>query len=193
MDSHAVDAERLRRPPQPRRVADGPRPTSPRPRLASRLIKIAGRIAINLVVLAMTAVALLMLVPAVLGFHRYVILTGSMTGTYDRGSVVFDRPVPVSELKVGDPITYSPPPGFTQQQRVTHRIWWTARGPHGERSFRTKGDANHHPDAWKFTLSQPTQDRVVFHVPYIGYPLMLLSIRNFRLVLVSVPALLSNT
>jgi len=32
-----------------------------------------------------------------------------------------------------------------------------------------QGDANKAPDAWKFTLNRPTQDRVVFHVPYVGY------------------------
>ena len=35
--------------------------------------------------------ALAVLVPALLGFQRYVITSGSMTGTYDRGSLVFDQ------------------------------------------------------------------------------------------------------
>jgi signal peptidase len=162
---------------------------APRPRRLRVPRKLA-RLALNLVFLAMIVCAGLMLGPAALGFHRYVILTGSMTGTYDRGSIVFDRQVPVSELKVGDPITYSPPPGFTSQQRVTHRIWWIGRGTGGQRVFKTKGDANKAPDAWKFSLSQPTQDRVVFHVPYVGYLFVLLSLRNFRMVLVGVPALM---
>ena len=34
-----------------------------------------------------------------------------MTGTYDRGSLVFDEVVPVDDLKVGDVITYRPPAG----------------------------------------------------------------------------------
>jgi hypothetical protein len=33
-----------------------------------------------------------------------------MTGTYDVGSIVFDRQAPTSSLRVGDPITYAPPP-----------------------------------------------------------------------------------
>ena len=45
------------------------------------------------------------------GIQRYVIVSGSMTGTYDRGSVVFDQVVPVASLKVGDVITYRPPAG----------------------------------------------------------------------------------
>ena len=41
--------------------------------------------------------ALAVLVPALLGYQRYVITSGSMTGTYDRGSLVFDKVVPSSE------------------------------------------------------------------------------------------------
>jgi signal peptidase len=140
--------------------------------------------------MAMVASVLIMLVPAALGFQRYVILTGSMTGTYDRGSIVYDRPIPTSELKVGDPITYSPPSGFTSQARVTHRIWSITRGPEGQKIYRTKGDANKHPDVWQFTLDQPTQDVVVFHVPDVGYVFTLLSLREFRIALVGLPALI---
>jgi signal peptidase I len=132
----------------------------------------------------------IMVVPAALGFHRYVILTGSMTGTYNRGSIVFDRLTPTAGLKVGDPITYSPPPGFTSQTRVTHRIWAIHTGANGLRVFRTKGDANAHPDVWKCTLNQPMQDKVVFHIPEVGYLFLMLSIKEFRLVLVGIPSLI---
>jgi signal peptidase len=182
----------IRRLPVEARPACAKRP-EPDPAPASRggrALRRAGRLALNAVFVAMVAAVAIMLVPAALGFHRYVILTGSMTGTYDRGSIVFDRPVPVGQLRVGDPITYSPPPGFTSQKRVTHRIWWIGRGPQGERVFRTKGDANKAPDAWKFTLNRPTQDRVVFHVPYVGYVFTMLSIRSFRMVLIGIPAVL---
>ncbi len=54
-----------------------------------------------------------------------------MTGTYDRGSIVYDRPVPVSSLKVGDPITYDPPSGFTdrglQARDPPHHLDWASR------------------------------------------------------------------
>ncbi len=162
--------------------------TRSRPRGLLLLAK-AGRLALNCLFVAMMASVVIVIGPALLGFHRYVILTGSMTGTYDRGSIVFDRPVPVSSLKVGDPITYSPPHGYTSQQRVTHRIWWIGRGPGGERVFRTKGDANQKPDVWEFTLDQATQDRVLFHIPILGYLLIILSLRAFRIALIGLPAL----
>jgi signal peptidase I len=125
-------------------------------------------VALNLTFAAMLLAAAVMLGPAILGFHRYVILTGSMTGTYNRGAIVFDRQVPVPSLKVGDHITYNPPPGFTSQVRVTHRLWSIHLGVNGERVFRTKGDANARPDIWNFTLNHPMQDEVAFHVPELG-------------------------
>lgn len=169
-------------------LAPAHRPGSRSPR--SRLSRCLGRVALNLVSVAMMLAAAVMLGPAILGFQRYVILTGSMTGTYNRGSIVFDREVPTSSLKVGDPITYDPPPGFTSQVRVTHRIWAIHRGVNGERVFRTKGDANARPDIWNFTLNQAMQDKVAFHVPELGYLFLMLSIRDFRIILVGVPALL---
>lgn len=190
MDRDAIVVRRLPGVPLPDAFA----PTAPAsPPVAStrvQLFRTACRAALNLVFLTMIATIAIMLVPALLGFQRYVILTGSMTGTYNRGSIVFDRPVPVSQLRVGDPITYSPPPGFTSEARVTHRIWSIHRGVNGQRIFKTKGDANKHPDAWSFTLNQPTQDEVVFDVPDVGYVFLILSLRDFRFVLVGVPALI---
>jgi signal peptidase len=189
VDRDTVVVRRLAEDARPAHAAP-PKPDPTATNRGTQALRRAARLALNGVFLAMVAAVAIMLVPAALGFHRYVILTGSMTGTYDRGSIVFDRPVPVPQLRVGDPITYSPPPGFTSQKRVTHRIWWIGRGPQGQRVFRTKGDANKAPDAWKFTLNQPTQDRVVFHIPYVGYVFTLLSIRSFRMVLIGVPAVL---
>ena len=175
--------------PLPRALADAEAPGALAHPQRLRLVRRAGQLALNFLLVVMTASVLILLGPALLGYQRYVILTGSMTGTYDRGSVVFDRPVPTSSLKMGDPITYSPPHGYTSQQRVTHRIWWIGRGPNGERVYRTKGDANKHPDAWKFTLDQAIQDRVFFHLPDVGYVFIVLSLRAFRIALIGLPAI----
>jgi signal peptidase len=149
------------------------------------------KVFMNLAMVALFAIAGVMLVPAALGYHRYIILTGSMTGTYDPGSLVFDRPVPTTSLKVGDPITYAPPPGASPNHKlVTHRIYKIFRGPNGRPAYITKGDANPAPDVWKFQLAQPTQDKVMFHIPYVGYIFEFLSVRQFRTALIGVPALL---
>jgi signal peptidase len=155
-----------------------------------RVLRLLGKVGLNLLFVAMLGCAAIMIGPSLLGYQRYIILTGSMTGTYDRGSIVFDKPVPTASLKVGDPISYNPPPGFTSQGRETHRIYRITTGKDGVRTYQTKGDANKAPDVWHFTLPRPTQDEVKFHVPEVGYLFLILSIREFRLVIVAVPAIL---
>jgi signal peptidase len=144
----------------------------------------------NVLLLVAFSFGALLFVPSLLGMHHYVILTGSMTGTYDRGSIIFDRPVPTKQLHIGDPITYSPPPGQTAHSQVTHRINRLRHGQDGLRIYGTKGDANRVQDPWTFQLPQPTQDKVVFHVPYAGYALGVLSDRHYRMYLIGIPALL---
>jgi signal peptidase I len=73
-----------------------------------------GRIATGAAIAFALLAAALVLVPALIGWQRYAIVSGSMTGTYDKGSLVLDEVVPVSRLRVGDVITYMPPAGDHQ-------------------------------------------------------------------------------
>src|SRR6188508_1600172 len=61
---------------------------------ARRALRWAGAFA----TVACLILAAILLIPAALGFQRYVIVSGSMTGTYDRGSIVYDKEMPVSDL-----------------------------------------------------------------------------------------------
>jgi signal peptidase I len=155
-------------------------------RIARRL----GRAVCALVIAAGAALGLLLVGGAVLGWQRYVIVSGSMTGTYDRGSLVLDQVVPTASLHVGDVITYRPPAGSGPEELVTHRIAAIARGPHGTRVFRTKGDANPVADPWTFTLPRPTQAKVRAGLPYAGFAVAALSDRRARMLIVGLPALL---
>jgi signal peptidase len=157
-------------------------PKSPRRRLGTALATALCAVCLSL--------AGLMLLPGLLGYQRYVITSGSMTGTYDRGSIVFDDVVPVSDLRVGDAITYTPPPGSGPSGRITHRIVWIGSDQLGRPALRTQGDANESADPWTFTLDGQTQARVAFHVPYVGYVLSALAIRQARMLLIGLPALL---
>jgi len=113
-----------------------------------------------------------------------------MTGTYDRGSLVYDRVVPTASLKVGDVITYDPPAGAGPAGLVTHRIVSIAPQPNGTRAFRTKGDANPVKDPWTFTLQNRSQAKVAFHLPYVGFALAALADRTLRMLIIGIPALL---
>jgi len=145
----------------------------------------AGRLASGAALLVALAVAAAVLVPALLGYQRYAIVSGSMTGTYDRGSLVFSEVVPVGSLRVGDVITYRPPPGAGPDHLITHRIVSIR-----DSVLRTKGDANAAADPWPFTLSEPTQARARFSVPYAGYLLLALADRQLRVIVLGLPALL---
>ena len=149
-------------------------------------IRRTGRWASGLALLAAVVVACLVLLPSLLGWQRYAIVSGSMTGTYDRGTLVLDEVVPVSDLRVGDVITYKPPAGAGPDHLITHRI--VSISP--DRVFRTKGDANPVADPWTFRLNAPTQARVRVGIPYLGRALWALSRRDVRTLVIALPALL---
>jgi len=130
--------------------------------------------------LGLVALAALMLVPPLAGYERYVITGGSMGDALPRGSIAYERRVPVERLRVGDVITY-----VHRGARVTHRIASVDPGP----VFRTKGDANPAADPWRFTLPADEQAVVRFHVPLAGYAIAALSVRWLRMLLIGLPAL----
>lgn len=156
---------------------------------ASPARRVSAVLATALCVACLTLAAL-MLLPGLFGYQRYVITSGSMTGSYDRGSVVVDDVVPVADLRVGDVITYTPPAGSGPDGMITHRIASIEADQLGRPLFRTKGDANPSVDPWTFTLDQPTQARVSFHVPYVGYLFAALGFRWVRFLVIGLPALL---
>jgi signal peptidase len=153
-------------------------------------IRRTGRWASGLALLVAVVVACLVLLPSLFGWQRYAIVSGSMTGTYDRGSLVLDEVVPVADLRVGDVITYLPPRGSGPDHLITHRIAWIGRDASGARVYRTKGDANPVADPWTFALGQAKQARVRTGVPYAGFALMALARRDVRMWIVAAPALL---
>ena len=150
----------------------------------------AGRLASGAALAVAVLTALLVLTPALWGWQRYAIVSGSMTGTYDRGSLVLDDVVPVSALKVRDVITYLPPAGTGPDHLITHRIASIGHDATGGRVFRTKGDANAAADPWTFRLGGRTQARVRLGVPYVGYALSALGRRDVRMIAIALPALL---
>jgi signal peptidase len=140
--------------------------------------------------LAGAGLAAVMILPALAGYERYVITSGSMTGTYDTGSVVYAKAVPTASLRTGDVITYAPPAGASPTPLVTHRIFSITPGPQGQLVYRTKGDANQSPDPWGFELRNATQGKVRAGIPYVGYVFTVLGARNLRMLVIGLPALL---
>jgi signal peptidase len=152
--------------------------------MRSSRISSALRVAGAAGLIGLVALGALTLVPALLGYDRYVVTGGSMAGSIPRGSLVYERAEPVEHLRSGDVITY-----VHDGARLTHRIAWTGRDGQGRRLFTTKGDANPAPDPWRFTLPRDTQPVARFHVPLAGYALSALAIRALRMLVIGLPAL----
>jgi signal peptidase len=152
-------------------------------RLASMAAGGLGRAVLLLTVVVLGATFL----PSLAGYERYVLVGHSMEPTIDKGSLVFDEVVPVSELRTGDVITYVPP---TSMDPVTHRIVAIEPGPDGAGVFRTKGDNNEKADLRPFTLREAEQARVAFAIPFLGWLFIGLASPEVRMLLLALPATL---
>jgi signal peptidase I len=146
----------------------------------------AGGLGRLLLLAAILVLAATYLPTLLFGFHRYVLVGHSMEPHIHRGSLVFDEVVPVRDLHVGDVVTYIPP-GLSKP--LSHRII-SRREIHGTLVFRTKGDNNPVADPARFTFNEPTQARVKFAIPYVGWVYIALADHAMRVWLAVVPALL---
>jgi signal peptidase len=149
--------------------------------------RVAGWLMTALVVLVFAIVLIIMVIPAVMGLQRYVITGGSMTGTIPKGAVIYSELIPTSELKAGDVITFVPP---GQTGAVTHRILSIKQGENGKLVYETKGDFNDFVDPWDMNLEEATSARYSYHIPTVGYALMLLSIKQVRILVIGLPAII---
>ncbi|MFC4138053.1 MULTISPECIES: signal peptidase I [unclassified Microbacterium] len=159
---------------------------------ATRMTRTIATTLVTITAVIITGLVALMLVPGLLGMDRYVITGGSMSGTFERGTLVLERQVPVSDLRVGDVITYLPPEDSGVTELVTHRIVETTEQSDaaGGRVFRTKGDANESADPWTFTLAAAQQPRVEGWIPAVGWVFIALSAPGIRMLAIGVPAAL---
>ncbi|MCA4134726.1 signal peptidase I [Arthrobacter sp. M4] len=134
--------------------------------VAKGLRFVARSIATALLMVAVASFIFLAIGPRIFGYQTSTMLTGSMSPLINPGDVVVTTRVPVSDLKVGDIVTFSIP---VEDHRVeTHRIIEVQSTPSGAAAIRTKGDANNGADPWTATLTELTIDRHAFTVPYLG-------------------------
>jgi len=112
-----------------------------------------------------------LLVAFVLGFfpiYPIVVLTGSMTGTIDKYSMVVMRRIPEGEafarVQIGDILHFN-----YRSLEVIHRVIDFSINEEGVREYITQGDANESRDplplAQEDVLGTP-----IFNIPFIGYP-----------------------
>lgn len=120
------------------------------------------RLVLGWVVLA--PVALLVLLPAVLGFHYKVVTETGADGAAGRGSLVLTREVPVADLHLGD-VVVLPPPGAASGA-------WAARRVVGfDDGGATTAGARADTGAWRLSEGG-SADQVVLSAPWLGYPFL---------------------
>lgn len=123
-------------------------------------------LSVMLLGLVVAGAAALVVVPRVTGAVPLTVLTGSMSPTYEPGSVVVVRPTPAEQLQIGDPITFQERSG--DPTVVTHRIVSISFAGDGTREFTTRGDANGAADPEPVREVQ-VRGKVWYSVPLVGY------------------------
>ena len=111
--------------------------------------------------LLLVVIAALLLVPKLLGYTQYAVISGSMEPNIPVGSIVYDKEVEPEELEIGDVITYR----LSGDTLVTHRI---VAIDDATQTVQTKGDANEAEDGTPVPYSEIVGLKA-FHVPLLGY------------------------
>ena len=105
-------------------------------------------------------------VPSVGGVFPMIVLTDSMAGTFNSGSLLVCTTVNAEDVKVGDIICYYDPAG-NGTTTTTHRVSEVTTDDSGEINFVTKGDANNTEDKLHVPASKLV-GRYSFHFEGLG-------------------------
>ena len=124
--------------------------------------------------------------PSVAGYQMYIVLGGSMSPTFEAGSLAFLEPVGAEEIARGDIITYSS--SSAGDGLTTHRVM-EVHNLDGQLSFTTRGDANEVDDP-EPVLAQNLVGRVVHALPYAGFLMNFSQTKRGMILMVFVPGIL---
>ena len=150
-----------------------------------KLIRKTGKVLYGLIFATLVLVAGVVAISAFKIPGSYKLLTvqsGSMEPSIKLGSVVVVQPA--GDYKKGNVITVSEPEN--PKTSLTHRIF-EVKEKDGKTFYVTKGDANNAPD----TEERPKENvigRVLFSIPYIGFPIAFAKTRDGLVVLIIIPA-----
>jgi signal peptidase len=132
------------------------------------------------IIIAVIAVSL---IPLPGNYRLYSVVSGSMSPTLPVGSVVAVKPQ--TDYQVGDVVTFQP---AGQKTTVTHRITGKS-AVDNQTVFQTKGDANQVNDNNSIPHSNVI-GRVIFQLPYLGYPISFSKTQTGLILLIIVPSTL---
>ena len=84
-------------------------------------------------------------VPTIGGVFPMIVLTDSMSGTFEAGDLIICRTAKAEDVPLGDIICYYDPMG-SGTTTVTHRVAAVTTDASGALAWQTKGDANNTED-----------------------------------------------
>ncbi|MCI9024780.1 MAG: signal peptidase I [Dorea sp.] len=125
----------------------------------------AGRVCSIIGILMIVAVIILcslLVLPEMIGFHMYHVISGSMEPTIKVGSLLYVREENVEEIKEEDIIAFYS--SVEEGSIITHRV---VKNNIVSGAFRTKGDANDTEDPTPVPYENFI-GKVVLTIPYIG-------------------------
>ena len=127
-------------------------------------------------------------VPTVGGVFPMIVLTDSMSGTFESGDLLICHTAQPEDIKVGDIICFYDPMG-NGTTTVTHRVMEIVKGEDGRIIWKTKGDANNAED----TVSA-TEDELVgiyqSHISGLGNVALFMQTTPGLIVCIGCPILL---
>lgn len=127
-------------------------------------------------------------VPSVGGIFPMIVLTDSMAGTFDSGSLIICKTADPADVEAGDIICFYDPTG-SGTTTVTHRVARVETDEDGTLSFITKGDANNAED----TSPVPAENLVgvyQFHIDGLGSFAMFMQTTQGLILFIALPVLL---
>ena len=101
----------------------------------------------------------------VFGYRFYNVISNSMDGMINKGSLVMTKETPIAELISGDVITFKT--NQVNSEPITHQIIEIIYGENGSKSFVTKGCNNSTADPSPVN-PEMILGKVVFHMPIVG-------------------------
>ena len=149
----------------------------------NRLKKVSQWLGMFILAVLVLLAAFMMIGPR-FGWETHPVLSGSMEPSLNVGGLIVTRQVKLEEVKVGDIIAFQ-----SGENSVTHRVVGIS-DEGGKLWFETKGDANENPDPKLISSKKDEIDRVVFHLPYMGFMASFMKTRLAFMLMIGIPGLL---
>ena len=115
----------------------------------------------TLVFICLFVIAAALIVPNLIGYKSFAVISGSMEPNIHVGSIVYTKEVEFNDLKVDDIISYQ----ISGDTMVTHRVYSIDSD---NQTVMTKGDANDNVDSKEVTVDQIV-GKVAFTIPLLGF------------------------